>query len=81
MSLPDEEFRILKAANDGRLCVNEHGRYVIDGEKRPDRRVRQRLIQRLWVSWPHYKTRRCDLTEKGRAGLHAEALDREAPRS
>lgn len=42
--LSDEEIRILRAAEDGRLGMNESGRYVITGEVRPERKARERLI-------------------------------------
>ena len=42
-----EELRILRAARDGRLYTNEAGRWMIDGEARPDPRARQYLGQSM----------------------------------
>lgn len=39
----DERIRILRAIKEGRMSVNEHGRYVIEGEARPDRKQREAL--------------------------------------
>jgi hypothetical protein len=51
MSAPlnDEHLRILAAVRDGRLRVNEHGRYVIDGASRPRRREREHLVKRRLI--------------------------------
>lgn len=47
---PDAEgFRILAAIRDGRMIVNEHGRYLIAGEDRPDRKTRERLRSRGYI--------------------------------
>lgn len=58
MDLTDEERRILIATRDGRLSQNEHGRYVIDGEPRPERKARERVMRMGWVGWryTHRKT-------------------------
>lgn len=50
--LSDEQFRILKAAADGRLKLNEHFSYIIEGEARPDRREREKLQKRGLLSRP-----------------------------
>lgn len=47
----DEILRQLRAARDGRYRQNEKGRYVIDGEARPVRRVREKLLREQWVTW------------------------------
>jgi hypothetical protein len=49
-----ERLRILRACANGRLKVNSAGRYVIDGEKRPDRKVRESLMYSdpQMVCWP-----------------------------
>jgi hypothetical protein len=64
-----EQARILRAAQDGRLRVNEHGRYVIDGEPRPDRRVREQLLQDACLKWPRPGGRRMVITAEGEAAL------------
>lgn len=47
-----EELRQMRAALERRFLVNNSGRYVIHGEdKRPVRRVRERLVQRGWLRW------------------------------
>lgn len=46
-----EEKRILWAAREGRMHTNRSGRYVIDGEPRPDRKTRERLVRRGWIAW------------------------------
>lgn len=45
-----EELRILRAVAERRLRVNKGGRYVIDGEARPKRQVRERLMSRGLIS-------------------------------
>lgn len=65
-----EELRILRAVAERRLHVNECGRYVIDGEARPKRQVRERLMSRGLIS-PR------GLTGKGRE-RYAELLAQEA---
>ena len=39
--LTEEQKRILVAAHECRLKNNEHGRYTIDGEERPERKARE----------------------------------------
>jgi hypothetical protein len=51
-ALTDEQQRILRAAAQRRLRVNEHGRWLIDGEARPDRRSREKLRQRGLIDNP-----------------------------
>lgn len=55
--LTDEEARILRAADRGALRVNGSGRYVIDGEARPDRKSRERMFQRGYLGWKWTMTR------------------------
>jgi hypothetical protein len=53
--LTDEQLRILRAAGDGRLVLAASGRWIIEGEWRPDRRERERLMKRGYVEygrWP-----------------------------
>ena len=65
-----ERLRILRAARDGRLKVNEYGRYVIDGERRPDRRIREQLQQQEEISFPYRRDdRRVRLLPDGRSDL------------
>ena len=42
----EEHIRILKAIEEGRLSVNPAGRYVIVGERRPDRTSREQVFAR-----------------------------------
>ena len=70
MEPTDEELRILRAARDGR--IHSTGRWVIDGEPRPERRALDAVKQRGWVvdglaggSW------RYELSPSGRAVLDA----------
>ena len=44
--ISDEQERILVAAHDRRFKTNYAGRYIIQGEKRPARRERERLMKR-----------------------------------
>jgi hypothetical protein len=46
-----EEHRILIAASEHRLRTNEHGRYVIDGEARPERKARENLQRHGFIVW------------------------------
>jgi hypothetical protein len=77
--LSTEEVRILRAAEAGRLGMNESGRYVIAGEPRPERKARERLMYQsdllTWRSRPPGLV----LTGEGRAYL--ARLDAEAPSS
>lgn len=66
-----ERLRILRAARDGRLRINHHGRYVIDGERRPDRKQREYLLHRRGaITWPEYG----DAEQKVRLGASGESL-------
>lgn len=62
-----EEMRILRAAAEGRLRMNSAGRYVIDGEARPDRKAREKLMLRALISWPTRSV--VPISSKGRAAL------------
>lgn len=74
----EERRRILRACAEGRLLVNDSGRYVIDGEKkRPDRKVREKLMYHdpPFINWPAWTMRHCTLTTDGRGELRdLEAL-------
>ena len=66
-----ERLRILRAARDGRLRINHHGRYVIDGERRPDRKQREYLLHRRGaITWPEYG----DAEQKVRLRASGESL-------
>jgi hypothetical protein len=69
----DEAGRILAAARDGRLLSNKAGRYVIEGEKRPDAAIRRRLLDRGLLTWA-FNPRGMRLTNEGRA--HLERIER-----
>jgi hypothetical protein len=73
--LTPEEVRILRAAAEGRMGVNRHGRYAIDNEVRPDPRARNLLMRKGLLLWPHYQTHRSRLTDEGRAALDREELN------
>jgi hypothetical protein len=60
-----EELRILRAVAERRLRVNECGRYVIDGEARPKRQVRERLMSRGLISLRDLTMNGGGLTKKG----------------
>jgi len=49
-NLTDEHLRILIAIDEERFSVNRHGRYVIDGEERPNRKSREQLRSRGLIS-------------------------------
>lgn len=66
-----EILRQLRAARDGRFLCNEHGRYLIEGESRPDRKTREKLIGNGQITWRFRPTRGMELTEKGRRELEA----------
>lgn len=51
ISLSAEELRILQAAAGRRLTRNQAGRWVIDGEPRPQRAARQRLHDLRLIDW------------------------------
>lgn len=66
----DEELRILRAARDGR--IHSSGRWVIDGEARPERPALESVKRHGWVAdalagggWVY------ELTPSGRAVLEA----------
>lgn len=67
-----EELRILRAARAGRLGTNVHGRYEIDGEGRPERRVREVLMRKDFLTSPHWRTGRVSITSEGEAALRLE---------
>ena len=73
----DEQLRILRAAHEGRLVSNEHGRWVITGEaQRPERRERQRLHGRGMIDYARTASDREDYnqlvaTARGVAALAA----------
>jgi hypothetical protein len=46
-----EERRILWAAREGRLRINRHWRYVIEGEPRPARKDRENLQRQGFLGW------------------------------
>lgn len=64
-----EEMRILRAARDGRLRLNEHGRYVIDGEPRPSRKERERLLRYDWIYRVAGRNCPVEITATGRGAL------------
>lgn len=69
-----EILRQLRAARDGRFTQNGAGRYVIDGEPRPDRKTREKLIyssKMLMWSFSRGGVTGIELTEKGRRELEA----------
>lgn len=68
LSSQSEILRQLCAARDGRFLCNEHGRYVIPGEARPDRKVREKLLYSGRITWT-FKPRGMALTDKGRREL------------
>lgn len=47
----DEAIRQLRAARDLRYGLNEHGRYVISNEPRPERKTREKLMRYGWLDW------------------------------
>ena len=55
-SFNDERWRILVAAAEGRLDVNQHGRWVIEEDARPARKDREWLLHNGYITWPHYST-------------------------
>lgn len=71
-----EELRILRAAADGRLRVNEHGRWVIDGDKPPMPKARKYLqsVDCLTDGW-HPSRAPVSLTRKGRVALDWREAD------
>jgi hypothetical protein len=69
--LTDEETSILKAVADGRMRVNTAGRYVIDGEARPQRKARAALAARGYISWPRGPRQVSPITPNGLTALAA----------
>lgn len=70
----DEELRILRAARDGR--IHSSGRWVIDGEPRPERPALESVKRHGWVAdalgrggWIY------ELTPSGRAALESAEPD------
>jgi hypothetical protein len=71
LKLNREGARIIIAIQDGRWGTNRAGRYMIDGEERPDRKTRERLQKRGLIEWRYivghgYKWH---VTPKGEATL------------
>ena len=64
-ALTNEQWRILYAIRDGRLSVNEHGRYLIAGGPRPSRKDRERLAKRGLIDWAFVGNRGLRLTVQG----------------
>lgn len=68
-----EEIRQLSAAAEGRFRQSDTGRYVIDGEARPERKVRESLIRRGFLTWLFsqrgYSTVGLKITPEGEAAL------------
>lgn len=73
-SLTEEMLRILRAIDRGAMTVNEHGRYVISGEPRPDRLSRERLRNRGLIDHFYEQGRGSHwrVTAKGKAVLRGE---------
>jgi hypothetical protein len=69
--LTDEELRILRAVADGRMCVNDKGRYVIDGGARPARKAREALQAFGYISWPRGPRQVSPITPNGQTALAA----------
>jgi hypothetical protein len=68
-----EHERILRAASENRLSINEHGRWVIDGDpRRPAPKERRWLIDQGFITWPHFKTGET-ITDEGRSVLRVVA--------
>jgi hypothetical protein len=74
VTLTNEQMRILYAIREGRMTVNSHGRYVIEGEERPDRKSREQLRSRGLIA--HFYERgqgsHWRLTAKGNATFDRE---------
>lgn len=67
MDPSDEELRILRAAMAGSLRLNKHWRYVIDGDRRPERKARERLQRHDLIEISDgFASMRVLATEKGR---------------
>lgn len=66
MSTDQEDLRILTAAREGRLVGNVYGRWLIEGEARPDRRRRESLMRRGMLAHEvGFNVQSLTLTEKG----------------
>lgn len=73
-----ERLRQLVAARDGRYRQERSSRYAIEGEKRPDRRVREALINAAFITWPqHYATGLVAITPEGEA--HLDLIEGQQP--
>lgn len=71
LDVTNEQARILLAVRDGRLTVNGAGRYVIDGQARPNRKERERLTKRGMIDYRFEQGRgsRWVITPRGLAAL------------
>lgn len=67
----NEELRILHAINEGRMKTNSAGRYVIDGEPRPNRATREKLRKRGYIEhwWDIKNGYEWRITDKGLTAL------------
>jgi hypothetical protein len=72
--LTNEHRRILNAVAEGRFNLNGHGRYIIDGEARPERKAREQVMNRRFVVWNYQRDAPVafTLTDKGRQALAGE---------
>jgi len=70
-SLRGEHVRILRAVDEGRFGLNGSGRYVIDGEARPERKPREQVMNWGLIVWNYQRDAPVafTLTDKGRAVL------------
>jgi hypothetical protein len=75
LELSEEHFRILRAVRDGRIVPNDSGRYVIDGEPRPNRKAREQLVKRHMIVWVHR------FGSAGRSGYELSTLGFDALRA
>lgn len=69
-----EVQRQLTAAREGRYRLNEHHRYIILGEGRPERKVREKLMRDRFIDWRWGPERRdgvvgLKITTEGEAAL------------
>lgn len=71
MTYTAEKHRILRAAQYQRIWTNPAGRWVIEGDLRPNRKEREALFNGGFVDYMWDRDRRCGykLTDKGRALL------------
>lgn len=74
----DEMRRILRAIAENRMTVNSVGRYLIEGESRPDRRSRELLRGRGLIEHRYEMGRGSywRITAKGKAVLRDSAQPR-----